>query len=62
MGAITLALYPHYSQDCFDCFNCVKNCPENAIQSGFPLEKIEEMILNRVKTIGERPLTQIFTP
>lgn len=45
---------------CVDCFNCIRLCPEDAIESKVPLEKVEAMIRERVRTIRERPLTQVF--
>jgi len=61
MGAVSLEPFPTYGPDCFDCFNCVNHCPENAIQPGVPFEKIEQMVRNRVETIKETPPTQMFS-
>lgn len=58
--AVVLAPYPQFGDNCFDCFTCVRICPEDAIHSGVPLAKIEAMIRERVRTINEQPPTQIF--
>ena len=60
VAAITLDPVPVFDNTCFDCFNCIRLCPEEAITSAVPLAKIEAMIRERVKTINEQPLTQIF--
>jgi ferredoxin/flavodoxin len=60
VAAVNLDPYPVFSAACFDCFNCIRLCPEEAIEPGVPLAKIEEMILGRVATINERPLTEIY--
>lgn len=58
--AVVLEPYPQFNRHCFDCFHCVRTCPEDAIQPGVPLSKIEAMIRERVTGINEQPLTQIF--
>lgn len=60
VAAVTLDPFPQFGNTCFDCFNCVRLCPEDAIQSSVPIKMIAEMILERVNNIAERPLTQIF--
>ena len=59
-GAITLDPLPEFGSACFDCFNCIRLCPEAAVSPAVPLAKIEAMILNRVKSIDERPRTQTW--
>ena len=59
-AAVVLNPYPEFGPNCFDCFNCIRLCPENAIESAISINKIEEHIRERVRTINERPLTQIF--
>jgi ferredoxin/flavodoxin len=59
-GAIHLNPYPRFDQSCFDCFNCIRLCPEDAIEPAVGLHEIEEHIRQRVKTINEQPFTQIF--
>lgn len=58
--AIELNPFPEFSRSCFDCFTCVRVCPERAIKPAVSLDKIEGMIRKRIETIQERPLTQIF--
>ena len=60
VAAINLNPLPEFDLSCFDCFNCVRLCPETAIHPAVPLEKIEAMIRERVQTINEQPLTQTF--
>jgi len=60
VGAVTLGPMPEFGDTCFDCFNCIRLCPENAITPAFPLTAIEEMIRNRVQTINEEPVSQVF--
>jgi ferredoxin/flavodoxin len=60
VGAVALEPGPVFNVRCFDCFKCIRECPEEAIISSVPLEKIEAMIRGRVKTFNERPLTQIY--
>jgi ferredoxin/flavodoxin len=61
VGAIRLNPLPEFDDTCFDCFNCVRLCPETAINPAVPLQKIMAMIRERVQTINEQPLTQIFS-
>ncbi|MFH2065406.1 MAG: EFR1 family ferrodoxin [Pseudomonadota bacterium] len=58
--AIELNPYPKFTDSCFDCFNCVQFCPENAIQPAKSLDEIRANIGKRVNAIQERPLTQAF--
>lgn len=60
VASITLNPYPEYLASCFDCFNCVLSCPENAIRPAKSMEEIQVSIAKRVNTIQEQPLTQIF--
>jgi ferredoxin len=62
VGTITLCPFPEFGGKCFDCFNCVRLCPEEAITPETTLEDIGEMVRNRVETIKERPLTEVFIP
>jgi ferredoxin len=59
-GAISLNPLPEFGDGCFDCFNCIRLCPEQAIAPAIPMEKIENLIRDRVRTIDERPLSEIF--
>ena len=59
---ITLNPLPEFGDDCIDCFNCVRLCPEEAIASETSLEEIGEMVRRRVLTVNEPPLTEAFLP
>lgn len=58
--AIALDPYPKFTDSCFDCFNCVQFCPENAILPAKSLDEIRAGIGKRVNAIQERPLTRSF--
>jgi ferredoxin/flavodoxin len=60
VDAVILNPYPEFNQNCIDCFNCIRLCPENAIVSSVSINDIEDHIRKRVRTINERPLTQTF--
>jgi ferredoxin len=60
VGAVVLDPTPEFNDDCIDCFNCIRLCPEAAIEPKVPLKKIEEMVLGRVNTIQEKPLTRVY--
>lgn len=60
VGAVTLDPGPVFDENCFDCFNCIRECPEDAIVPAVPLETIAAMIRERVKIFNEKPPTQIF--
>lgn len=60
VGAIRFNPHLEIGADCFDCFRCVRFCPENAIQPAVGLDQIETMIREHADTIQERPLTRIF--
>jgi ferredoxin/flavodoxin len=59
-AAIALKPLPEFGPSCFDCFNCIRLCPEDAIEPAISLSEIEAHIRERVRTIDEKPLTQIF--
>ena len=58
--AVVLTPFPRFERNCFDCFNCIRLCPEDAIKPAISLSQIVDHIRERVRTIGERPYTQIF--
>ena len=60
VGAVTLDPGPVFNACCFDCFKCVRECPEDAIVPAVSLEKNAAMIRKRVEVFDERPPTQIF--
>jgi ferredoxin len=49
--------YPVFGKNCFGCFNCVRLCPENAIEAD--LSVIKGHIKKRKESINEVPLTQV---
>ena len=59
-GAININPYPLFDQSCFDCFNCIRLCPEDAIEPAMEMQKIFAYIRRRVADINEQPPTQIF--
>jgi ferredoxin len=56
--AITLTPYPEFGHGCVFCFNCVKQCPEQAIKTDF--SEIWQRIKDRAKFFSEHPHSQIF--
>jgi ferredoxin/flavodoxin len=60
VDAVILDPYPEFDQNCIDCFNCIRLCPEEAIASSISMEDIADHIRMRVETIDEKPLTQVF--
>ena len=59
-AAVGLNPYPQFGSNCFDCFNCIRLCPEDAIEPAIGMDDIEKRIRERVRTINELPYTQIF--
>ena len=57
-AAITLSPYPEFGPACIYCFNCVRLCPEDAIEAD--MAPIHEFIRTRAEQLNERPLTKIF--
>lgn len=60
VGAVNLDPVPVFDENCFDCFNCIRECPEDAIIPAVSMTQIETMIRKRVQTFDEQPPTQIF--
>ena len=60
VGAVTLEPGPVFAETCFDCFNCIRECPETAIVPAVSMDQIELMIRERVEKFDEQPPTQIF--
>jgi ferredoxin len=60
VGAVSLDPWPVFDEQCFDCFSCIRECPEDAIVPSVSLEKIEANIRQRVETFNERLPTEIF--
>jgi len=60
VGSITLGPFPEFDRTCCDCFNCIRLCPEDAIEPKISMDQIERLVWERVNSIDERPRTQIF--
>lgn len=60
VGAIVLDPTPSFGEACFDCCNCIRICPKNAITPAMPHSAIQNMIRERVRTINEQPRSQFF--
>ena len=56
--AVTFTPYPEFGNDCVFCFNCLKKCPEYAIN--VDLSEIWQRIKDRAAFFSERPYSQIF--
>jgi len=56
--AVTFTPYPEFGDGCVFCFNCLKNCPEKAINTD--LSEIWQRIRDRAAFFSERPSSQIF--
>jgi ferredoxin len=61
-AAVRLAPYPEFDSNCFDCFNCVRLCPTEAIEPTVRIEDIEAHIRSRAEKIQETPPTAVFLP
>ena len=60
VAALTLKPYPIYAEHCILCFNCMRWCPENAIEAD--LSTTHEMIRKRIANYKEYPLSKLFLP
>ena len=60
VAALTLTPYPTYAKHCILCFNCMRLCPEKAIEAD--LSPAHEMVRLRYEKYKEYPLTKIFLP
>ena len=56
--AVVFTPYPEFGDGCVFCFNCMRNCPEQAIIGD--LTEIWQRIRDRAAFFVERPFTQIF--
>jgi ferredoxin/flavodoxin len=56
--AVTFTPYPEFGDGCVFCFNCMKKCPEEAINAD--LSEIWQRIKDRAAFFFERPYSQIF--
>jgi ferredoxin len=57
-AAITLSPYPEFGPPCIYCFNCVRLCPENAIEAD--MAPIHGYIRSRAEQLNEQPLTEAY--
>jgi ferredoxin/flavodoxin len=56
--AVTFTPYPEFGDGCVFCFNCMKKCPEEAINADH--SEIWQRIKDRAAFFSERPYSQIF--
>jgi ferredoxin len=56
--AVTFTPFPEFGDGCVFCFNCMKQCPEKAINAD--LSEIWQRIRDRAAFFSERPGSQIF--
>ena len=59
-SSVTFVPYPAFGKTCIYCFNCMRNCPEKAINAD--LSEIWQRIRDRAEFFKERPYTKIFLP
>jgi ferredoxin/flavodoxin len=57
-AAVAFVPYPTFGETCIYCFNCMRNCPEGAINAD--LSEIWQRIRERAEFFDERPYTKIF--
>ena len=60
VAALTLEPYPVYADNCILCFNCMRCCPEKAIEAD--LTAIHERVRERAENYKEDPLSKVFIP
>ncbi len=60
VAALTLTPWPVFADSCICCFNCVRLCPENAIEAN--LTPIYDRIYERAEAAREGDLTQTYLP
>ena len=56
--AVSFTPYPEFGDSCVYCFNCLKKCPEQAINAN--LSEIWQRIKDRAAFFSEQPYTQVF--
>jgi len=56
--AVTFKPYPEFGDSCVFCLNCLKKCPEEAINAD--LSEIWQRIRDRAAFFAEKPFSQIF--
>lgn len=57
-NAVAFTPYPEFGDSCVYCFNCLKKCPEQAINAN--LSEIWQRIKDRAAFFSEQPYTQVF--
>lgn len=55
---VTFTPFPEFGDGCVFCFNCMKQCPEKAINTD--LSEIWQRIKDRAAFFSEQPHTQVF--
>ncbi|NIA18974.1 MAG: hypothetical protein GWP07_00840 [Xanthomonadaceae bacterium] len=60
VAALTLAPYPVYADHCILCFNCMRCCPEKAIEAD--LSPIHKRVRERAENYQEVPPSALFLP
>ncbi len=58
--ALTLTPWPVFAESCIVCFNCMRLCPENAIEAD--LATIYQRIEERAQAVREGAPSQIYLP
>lgn len=58
--AVTFLPYPEFGDGCVFCFNCMKKCPEQAINAD--MSSVWQRIRDRAAFFSERPYSQIILP
>ena len=58
VDAVTFSPYPEFGHGCVFCFNCMKKCPEQAINAD--LSGIWQRIRDRAAFFSEKPYSQII--
>ncbi len=56
--AISFTPYPEFGPRCIFCFNCVRECPEEAIKAD--MSPVGPRLKARAEQLGERPFTKGF--
>ena len=60
--AISLDPFPRFNDACCGCFNCIRLCPEDAIEPATAIDQIEAFIVERVKQFNENRQPVAFLP
>ncbi len=58
VDALTLSPFPEFRENCIFCFNCVMDCPEDAIVAD--LSQLHQRLRKRAEQISERLPSRIF--